>query len=89
MSQIVTTADERFKFRRVRSGSDDPYWLFRCVCGQWASLSDDQWNGRVSVDHASMGCPRGFHETHNFGALMVAAMQARILMGDPPTTEDV
>jgi hypothetical protein len=80
MSQIVTTADERFSFRHVRDGAASR-WLFCCPCGQWASLTDDQWNGRVSVNHASEGCPVHFHETHNFGALLVAAMQARILMG--------
>lgn len=90
MSQIVTTADGRFQFRRVNTGdqSHPDTWLFRCPCGQWAYLDEDQWNGRVSVDHASDGCPANFHETHNFGALLVAAMQARILMGEPPTSEE-
>ena len=78
MSQIVTTKLGRF--RRVTPDA----WLWECPCGQWASLSDDQWNGRVSVDHASQGCSVSYHETHNFGAELVAVMQARILTGEPP-----
>jgi hypothetical protein len=28
--------------------------LFECPgCKQWAYLDDDQWHGRVSVDHAT------------------------------------
>jgi hypothetical protein len=84
MSEIVTTKVGRF--RRVNTG--DPAhpdaWLFECPCGQWAYLDEDQWAGRVSVDHASDGCPNGYHETHNYGAELVATMQARILTGDSP-----
>jgi hypothetical protein len=84
MSEIITTKVGRF--RRVNTG--DPAhpdaWLFECPCGQWAYLDEDQWAGRVSVDHASDGCPNGYHETHNYGAELVATMQARILTGDSP-----
>jgi hypothetical protein len=31
-------------------------------------MDDDQAHGRISVDHASMGCPGGYHETHDFAA---------------------
>lgn len=83
MSQIVTTQVGRF--RHVNTGDDHDAWLFECPgCGQWAYLDADQWAGRVSVDHASDGCKGGYHETHNYGAELVATMQARILTGDSP-----
>lgn len=88
MSQIVDTSVGRF--RRVNTG--DPThpdtWLWECPCGQWAYLDEDQWAGRVSVDHASDGCPKGYHETHEYGKALVAAIQASILTGYPPTHED-
>jgi hypothetical protein len=88
MSEIVTSSDGRF--RRVTDGKTK-WWLWECPgCKQWCSLSEKQWAGQVSVDHASDGCPGGYHETHNFGASLVAAMQASILMeGGKPTAEDV
>lgn len=86
MSKIVTT--QLGRFRRVNTG-DDPTnspdaWLFECPCGQWAYLDDDQWHGRVSVDHASEGCPKGYHETHDYAAELIATMQARVLTGASP-----
>ena len=78
MSQIVTT-----KVGRFRHVTPDA-WLWECPCGQWSYLTTDQWAGRVSVDHASQGCPVKYHETHNYEAELVATMQARILTGEPP-----
>lgn len=83
MSEIVSTKVGRF--RRVNLGQPDhDAWLWECPCGQWAYLDEDQWAGRVSVDHAADGCAKGYHETHNFGAELVATMQARILTGSSP-----
>jgi hypothetical protein len=49
-------------------------FLLECPgCGQIGELDDDQWHGRVSVDHTSMGCPGGYHETHDFAAAVEAA----------------
>jgi hypothetical protein len=74
VSRIVTTDFGRFNLVR-RDG--ESVWLFECPgCGTWASLDDDQMNGRVSVDHAADGCTGGYHETHNYAA----ALQARIAM---------
>ena len=66
MSFIVTTPLGRF--RRVNKGDDlKDAWLFECPgCDTWAYLDNDQWRGRVSVDHGSMGCAGGYHETHDF-----------------------
>lgn len=51
----------------------EPGWLWRCPgCGAWGSLDDDQWHGRVSVDHAADGCEGGYHETHDFAADLAA-----------------
>src|SRR6059036_1124113 len=67
MSEIVTTSVGRF--RRVNTGQPEhDAWLWECPCGQWAYLDEDQWAGHVSVDHAADGCPKNYHETHNFGA---------------------
>ena len=78
MSEIVTTTVGRF--RHVTPDA----WLWECPCGQWSYLTTDQWAGRVSVDHASQGCPVKYHETHNYEAELVVTMQARILTGEPP-----
>lgn len=88
MSQIVDTSVGRF--RRVNTGDPNhpDTWLWECPCGQWAYLDEDQWAGRVSVDHASDGCPKGYHETHEYGKILVTTMQAAILMGDPASHED-
>lgn len=70
MPVIVTTALGRF--RKVnRDGVEG--WLFECPgCGTWATLDDDQWAGRVSVDHAADGCAGGYHETHDYLAVLLA-----------------
>lgn len=78
MSEIVTT--DLGRFRRVTDGKTK-WFLWECpACKQWCGLSEDQWNGRVSVDHAADGCSGAYHETHNFGAALTAKMQADILM---------
>lgn len=83
MSQIVTTQFGRFN--HVSEGDGRTSWLWECPgCKGWCRLSERQWNGEVSVDHASDGCPGGYHETHRFGAELVAVMQAAILTGNKP-----
>ncbi len=88
MSQIVITKLGRF--RRVNTGEPNhpDTWLWECPCGQWAYLDEDQWAGRMSVDHASEGCSKNYHETHNFGAELVATIQAAILLNENPVTEE-
>lgn len=72
MSVIVST--EFGRFRKVGSSELENSWLFECPgCGQWAYLDDDQWHGRVSVDHASQGCLGGYHETHDYAQALVKA----------------
>ena len=92
MSRIVTTKLGRFRSVSVTmqtpANGHSNAWLFECQCGQWAYLDEDQWAGRVSVDHASDGCPNGYHESHNYGAELVATMQARILTGDKPYDDE-
>ena len=83
MSRIIDT--EFGRFRAVRSDGIDTF-LFECPgCGEWGHLDDDQWHGRVSVDHASMGCPGGYHETHDFQAAIRAKVAVHALTdgGDP------
>ncbi len=48
--------------RQQRNGE----WKLKCpTCGYWGYLDDDQFNGRVSVDHTDYeNCT--YHETHNF-----------------------
>lgn len=87
MSKIVTT--DLGRFRAVVSDGVETF-LFECPgCGQWAHLDDDQWAGRVSVDHAADGCLGGYHETHNYQATLRARITAARLMGDEPFGEDV
>jgi hypothetical protein len=66
VSHIVETPFGRLR-RVTRDG--EKTWLLQCPgCDQWGGLDDDQLHGRVSVDHAAMGCPGGYHETHDFAA---------------------
>ena len=81
MSQIVSTDVGRFN--RVSDGR----WLWECPkCHSWGSLSADQVAGCVSVDCSGPmngnGCD--YHETHNFGAALVAKLQTRALFNEPP-----
>lgn len=54
--------------RRVDRDRDQAVLLECPGCGEWGTLDDDQLHGRVSVDHASDGCPGLYHETHDFAA---------------------
>jgi len=71
---IVTT--ELGRFRRVNTGTDYPNaWTFECPkCGVWAYMDEDQWMGRVSVEH---DC--GYHETHHYMERL--AQQIVVLLG--------
>lgn len=86
MSQIVTTNLGRM--RRVTGSSSGAEWLLEIPgCGKWEPLSEAQMDGRVSVNHAAV-CVCGYHETHEYGAQLLAAMRAANLTGSPPATED-
>lgn len=86
MSRIVTTDLGRF---RAVSRDGETAWLFECPgCGTWATLDDDQWIGRVSVDHAADGCTGGYHETHNFQASLRARIVAAKLTGQDPFEDE-
>jgi hypothetical protein len=63
-------------------------FLLECPgCGEWGQLDDDQMNGRVSVDHASMGCPGKYHETHDFAKELAIAIQAKVFLDENPCDE--
>lgn len=52
-------------------------WLLWCpVCQDWERLSEDQMEGRVSVNHGAKGCPSGYHETHEFAKQVVVTIIA-------------
>ena len=52
-------------------------WLLWCdVCEDWERLNVEQFEGRLSVNHAATGCPSGYHETHNFAQSVVVAIVA-------------
>jgi hypothetical protein len=70
------TAFARTKFGEIRRVTRDGVKTLLLVCpgcGEVGSLDDDQAHGRVSVDHASEGCPGSYHETHDFWAAAEAA----------------
>lgn len=77
MSRIVQTDLGRFNIT-----SSTP--LLECPCGEWLTLSDEQANGRVSVDHDSMGCPKHYHETHDYQATLRAKVTVTRLYGEDP-----
>jgi len=71
----------------VRRGDGRSVLLQVPGCGKLELLDERQLAGDLSVDHAAV-CGCGYHETHPFGVAMLAAMRARVLMGDAPT-EDI
>jgi hypothetical protein len=89
MPIVIETPLGRFRMvnpRDAMRGNREDAWLLECPgCGQWAYLDDDQWHGRVSVDHAADGCPGGYHETHDYSAALDAGMDAAAL---PVAEED-
>lgn len=86
MSRIVTT--DLGRFRAIVSDGVNAF-LFECPgCGEWGHLDDDQWNGRVSVDHASQGCVGHYHETHNYQATLRAVVAVARINGDDPFEDD-
>ena len=72
----VITETELGSFKRVGPGRPShENFMFKCPgCGVWAFLDADQWNGRVSVDHAADGCRGQYHEIHNYGESLGTAM---------------
>ena len=89
MSEIIDTQFGRW--RRVRDGTQKRL-LWECPkCQSWGGMSDDQMAGKVSVVCSGPGGHGGcdYHETHEFGKVLVATMQASILMDEQPHHEDV
>lgn len=66
MAEVIET--EFGMLLLVNQGSGQ-VWKLKCPgCGVWGELDDDQFHGRVSVDHDADGCPGHYHETHDFAA---------------------
>lgn len=82
MSDLVDT--RLGQFNCVRDG-DIRRWLLECkFCGELLPLTEEHLQGKQPIDHESKNnqgrfCEfRGYHE---FGAVLVAAMQTRAMMG--------
>jgi len=90
VSKIVTTDLCRFRLVQTQADPLEHAWLFECPgCGRWAYLDDDQWHGRVSVDHSGETSPTTgavctYHETHDYQAELRARIAARSLTGNSP-----
>lgn len=86
MSQIVQSALGRF--RSVTDGSKQ-WWLWECpICKRWGGFSEAQWEGKTSVDHSKMHADCTYHETHEFGQQLVAAIRANILVIGKPAEDE-
>ena len=64
MTTFATT--EFGEIQRVTRDGQEILLLVCPGCGEVGSLDDDQAHGRISVNHASGGCPGLYHETHDF-----------------------
>jgi hypothetical protein len=77
---LSVVANTRLGVIRRAARDGRPVFLLECPgCGQFGELDDDQWHGRVSVDHASQGCPGLYHETHDFHAAVQACGGFRVV----------
>ena len=80
MSRIITTPLGRFRAVTLAGVHIDDHtgWLWECPgCGALGHLDKEQWNGSVSVDCAGTppGCKGKYHETHDFGSALRAAIK--------------
>lgn len=67
MSQIAETEFGQIMRATVQENGRKDIFILTCPgCSVRAYLDDDQYHGRVSVDHAADGCTGGYHETHDF-----------------------
>ena len=72
MSVIVATSLGRFRKVADLETVFTDRWVFECPgCGTWAYLDDDQWHGRISVDHSGETSPTtgavcDYHETNDY-----------------------
>lgn len=60
---------------RTRTVTRDGLGIYEAECprcGVWGEVDDDQWNGRVSIDCPTEGCP--FHETIDLHAEFVVVL---------------
>ncbi len=79
MSKIVTSISGRF--RQVSDAPEQTDWLFECPnCKEWLRLD---WTAQ-GVAHIACG----FNTGKNLGAALVAAIQAKILFGEQPYSEE-
>ena len=56
---------------RVIWRDGEPVKQFRCKCGAWGDVDEDQLHGRVSIHHDDPSC--GFHETIDLSELADAS----------------
>lgn len=81
MSRIVETPVGRFRAVTLDSQHTDDWngWLWECPgCRTWGHLDEAQWNGNISVNCADTppGCKGKYHETHDFGSALRAAIKS-------------
>jgi hypothetical protein len=85
MSKIVDT--EIGRFRQVADGQHK-WFLFECPdCGEWLPMNEDVLAGRDRVVHESQKFPASYcsyGDAREFGSALIAAMQAKVLMGYKP-----
>jgi len=96
MSKIVTT--ELGRFRSVQDLGGRKSFLFECPeCKEWLPLSEQHLSGELAPVHfartddmVTMTHQRvcSFAKKDNYGAALIATLQARILMGEAPHDTD-
>lgn len=75
---VIVTGDLA-RYRAVQSGGERG-WLWECPgCDAWCQLTNEQWLGLVSVDHAHDGCSGKYHETHSFAGDLEAHIDEQVM----------
>jgi hypothetical protein len=89
MSKIVDT--EVGQFRQVTDGTNK-WFLFECpVCHERLPMDEETLAGRSPIDHIDGPGSKqicAFQGRKELGKVLVATMQARILMGERPHRDE-
>lgn len=79
VKMVVKLGWRRGAWRHVLRDGVDINQLRCPACELWADLDEDQFRGRVSIDHTNMDCE--YHETRNIAQELQSAWDRTVIDG--------